>query len=260
MLSPRGMIANDERKLFFDSLALMLIVVLPVIIMSIFFAVKYRNRPHLKNRDYRPNWSHNTLLEIFWWGIPIIIVTVLGIFVWNKSHSLDPYRKLNVKGKPIIIQAIALRWKWLFIYPTQHIATLNYVYLPANRPVEFQITADAPMSSFVIPRLGGQIYAMAGMRTRLHLYSSIPGTYEGLNAQYNGTGFSDMHFKAHVITEQNFTNWVKNSQGNSNSLNVKIYKMLRKPTIAAPTQLYSSVYPDLFKKVMLVYMKDQSLN
>lgn len=260
MLSPRGIIADDQRKLFFDALGLMLIVVLPVIIMSIVFALKYR-KSNSKDKNYNPNWSHNTLLEVFWWGIPMVIVLILGIFAWNKSHTLDPYKKLKVQGRPVIIKAIALRWKWLFVYPSQNIATLNYVNLPEKRPVEFQITADAPMSSFFIPRLGGQIYAMAGMRTFLHLYSSFPGVYEGLNAQYNGNGFSDMHFKAHVLTQAKFMRWIREFHNTKHlDLNLLTYKFLRKPTVNAKPHDYNLVVDHLFEKIIKIYMQNNPLN
>jgi cytochrome o ubiquinol oxidase subunit II len=254
LLSPRGIIAHDERTLFFDALALMLVVVLPVIIMS--FAFAYRYRESHKTAHYRPDWSHNSFLELFWWGIPIVIIVALGILTWKKTHQLDPYRALNMPGKPLLVQAVALRWKWLFIYPEQNLATVNYVELPTNRPIEFWITADAPMSAFFIPRLGSQIYAMAGMRTRLHLYTSQPGVYEGLNTQFNGEGFSDMHFKAHVVNKKHFDQWVKQmkapTQG-AKKLTIPAYQQIVKPTIAAPPIFYASVQPGLFKRIMAQY-------
>jgi cytochrome o ubiquinol oxidase subunit 2 len=118
MLNPKGIIAYEQRKLFFDTLALMLIVVLPVIIMSITFVYHYQVSH--KTRDYKPNWSHNFYLEILWWGIPCLIILVLSIITWKKTHELDPYRPIaGQTQKPLLIQVIALPWKWLFIYPEQ---------------------------------------------------------------------------------------------------------------------------------------------
>lgn len=250
---PAGPVAADERKLFFDSVALMLIVVLPVIIMSFAFAYRYR-ASNVKKEDYKPNWSHSYLLETIWWTVPTVIVIILGVITWKKSHELDPYQPLAVKGKPLLIEAVALRWKWLFIYPEQNIATVNYVQIPKNRQVEFWITADAPMSAFFIPRLGSQIYAMAGMRTRLHLLAEKTGVYEGLNTQYNGEGFSEMHFKVHVGTDAAFHDWVHNVKTGPNALTLHNYASLTKPTIAVPVSYYSSVHPHLFKRIMDQYM------
>ena len=70
-----------------------------------------------------------------------------------------------------MIEVIALDWKWLFIYPKYNIATINYIEIPVDTQIRFNITSAAPMNSFIIPELGGQIYAMTGMITKLHLIS-----------------------------------------------------------------------------------------
>jgi cytochrome o ubiquinol oxidase subunit 2 len=255
VLDPKGWVAHQERELMFDTLALMLIVVVPVIIMS--FAFAYRFRTKKRRGAYHPEWSHNAMLELCWWGIPSVIIVVLGIFVWKSTHRLDPYRDLQVKGKKELVQAVALQWKWLFIYPKEGVASLNDLYLPVNQQVEFHITADAPMSAFDIPQLGGQIYAMAGMRTRLHLISSHPGTYEGLNTQLNGDGFADMHFKAHVVSQQQFQQWIAGLKQINKPLTLDKYKALYKPEMAAPAQYFSSVPPHLFMQIMMQYMTNK---
>lgn len=251
MLNPKGVVAVQERKLFFDSLALMLIVVIPVIIMSFAFVIRYR-ASH-KTADYKPNWSHNVFLEAIWWTVPCIIIVILGVMTWHMSHKLDPYRKLDVGGKPIVVQAVALRWKWLFIYPEQHIATVNYLEIPKDRQVEFWITADAPMSALFIPQLGSQIYAMAGMRTRLHLIGNHIGTYEGMDTQYNGDGFSEMRFKAHVVSPATYNLWLHTMRLRSKPLELAQYKKLVVPSIGNKPEYFSRVYPHLFKRIMQQY-------
>ena len=253
-LDPKGWVAEQERQLMFDTVALMLIVVLPVIIMS--FAFAYRYRAVKRRGQYQPNWSHSVLLELFWWGIPTVIIVILGIFVWHKSHQLDPYRKLDFPGEVEQIEVVSLQWKWLFIYPEEHIATINDLYLPVNKQVEFLITADSPMSSFGIPQLVGQIYAMAGMRTRLHLYSSHEGVYDGLNTHLNGDGFSYMHFPAHVASKDDFDHWVSMVRSKGSPLTFDSYAPLYKPTMNAPAQYFSSVEDGLFKAIMMQYMEN----
>lgn len=256
VLQPRGPIASDEKKLMMDCVALMLIVVIPVIIMSFAFSHRYSVK-NKKPGKYRPNWSHNVVLEAIWWGVPCIIIVALGIITWISSHKLDPYRRIDTVSKkpPMIIQAVALRWKWLFIYPKQNIATINEIDLPVGRQVEFYITSDAPMSAFFIPQLGSQIYAMAGMRTRLHLIGSVKGTYEGMNSQYNGEGFSDMHFKVHVTSQSDFQSWVNKVRASKPMLDIPEYQKIVKPSIADPVAYYRSVMPGLFMRIMDQYMK-----
>ena len=252
VLNPKGIIAYEERKLFFDTLALMLIVVLPVIVMSFTFVYHYQVSHRI--REYKPNWSHSLFLEALWWGIPCLIILVLAILTWKKTYELDPYHTINAQP-PLLIQVIALPWKWLFIYPQQNIATVNYLLLPAGQQVEYWITTDnVPMSAFFIPQLGSQIYAMAGMRTRLHLLTNQPGDYEGLNTQFNGDGFSDMHFPVHVVTADKMQAWVQQVQQSSNHLTDAVYSELLNPSIGNKPIFFSGVPTDLFKNVIDLYM------
>lgn len=255
MLNPKGIIALEQRKLFFDTLALMLIVVLPVIIMSITFVYHYQVSHRTK--DYKPNWSHNFYLEALWWGIPCVIILVLAIMTWKKTHELDPYRPIaGQTQKPLLVQVIALPWKWLFIYPDQNIATVNYLEIPLGEQVEYWITTDnVPMSAFFIPQLGSQIYAMAGMRTRLHLLANEAGTYDGLNTQYNGDGFSDMHFAVHVVEPRVLKQWFAEVKKSPDALTDASYNQLLYPSIADKPKLFSGVQNDLFNKVIMTYME-----
>ena len=254
MLNPKGIVAYQERKLFFDTLALMMIVVLPVIIMS--FAFIYHYQASHRIQDYKPNWSHSYFLEALWWGIPCVIIVILAILTWKKTHELDPFSKIPGHTEPtLLVQVIALPWKWLFIYPEQKIATVNYLALPLNSQVEFWMTTDnVPMSAFFVPQLGSQIYAMAGMRTKLHLVANQLGQFEGLNTQYNGDGFSDMHFTVDVMDMEKLQLWFSNVKKTARPLNDLAYQQLLIPTINYKTELYSDADPALFQQVIDLYM------
>lgn len=254
MLNPKGLIADQERKLFFDTLALMLIVVLPVIIMSFTFVYHYQASHRI--RAYKPNWSHSYFLESLWWGIPCVIIVILAILTWKKTYELDPYKRIpGLTQPPLLVQAIALPWKWLFIYPEQNIATVNDLVLPVGQQVEFWITADnAPMSAFFIPQLGSQIYAMAGMRTRLHLVANQTGDYLGLNALYNGDGFSDMNFTVHVVEPEQMQQWFNQTKSTSSALTDATYTSLLAPTTNNAPQYFSAAPSGLFDSVVMLYM------
>lgn len=176
ILDPKGQIAAEQKSLILTATALMLLVVIPVIVMTLVFAWKYRAGN--KEAAYEPKWSHSTKIEVVVWLIPCIIIAFLATLTWKSTHKLDPYRPLESDKKAIQVQVVALNWKWLFIYPEQQIASVNELVFPADTPVSFKITSDAAMNSFFIPQLGGQIYAMAGMQTQLHLIANEPGTYK----------------------------------------------------------------------------------
>ncbi len=253
LLNPKGIIAFEERKLFFDTMALMLIVVLPVIIMS--FAFVYHYQVSHRVRDYKPHWAHSYLLESLWWGIPCVIIVILAAMTWKATHVLDPYNRIPGHNQPpMLIQAIALPWKWLFIYPKENIATVNYLVVPVDQQVEYWMAADnVPMSAFFIPQLGSQVYVMAGMRTRLHLVANQKGVYDGLNTQYNGGGFSDMHFPVYVVDAKEMQQWVQKIK-KSAPLSDATYKDLLRPSIENTPRFYAGVMPDLFQNVVNTYM------
>lgn len=252
VMNPKGIIAFKERQLLIDASALMLMVVIPVIIMS--FAFVWRYHQSQDTSEYHPDWCHNTMLESIWWGVPIAIILILALMTWSLTHKLDPYKRIDVPGEVIEVQVIALPWKWLFIYPKENIATVNFLEIPKDRQVEFFFTNDnVPMSSFFIPQLGSQIYTMAAMRTRLYLVPTFEGTFTGLNSQYNGAGFSDMHFETKVVSEEEYKNWVQQSKNTPLKLTIDEYKQLRQPTMANAVQIFSETPAGLFQHTIDSY-------
>ena len=252
VLSPAGPIADKQRSLLFLATGVMLLIVLPVFSLTFYIAWKYRAGN--TKADYQPEWDHDFKLETIWWGFPCLIVLGLGFIAWSSSHSLDPFKPLQSSIRPLTIQVVALQWKWLFIYPEQQIASVNFLQIPTGRPVNFEITSDAPMNSFWIPRLGGQIYAMSGMSTQLHLMASEPGDYRGSSANISGVGFTNMHFIARAGSDSDFTRWVLQAKVSPNLLNSREYELLARPNSVKQPIYYSSYQSDLYSSVINKYM------
>lgn len=263
LIDAKGVIALQENKLLLTATLLMLVIVIPVILLTLFFAWRYRASNH--KATYAPEWAHSTLLEIIWWFIPCVIIAILATITWISSHTLDPYHSIYVVAKdqktqtarpvkPITIQVIALDWKWLFIYPEQNIATINFIQFPVNVPVEFFISAEGAMNSFSIPQLAGQVYAMAGMQTKLHLITDVPGDYKGFSANFSGDGFSDMKFIARASSQAEFEQWVKDVKKSPATLTTTQYKELTKPSIKHAVSYFSAADPQLFNNVVMKVM------
>lgn len=259
LLDPKGMVGVREKELIITALVLMLIVVIPVILMTIYFSYKYR----ASNTDveYTPEWSHSTKIEVVVWTIPIIIIAILGVITWRSTHELEPSVPLQSDVKPMTIEVVSLDWKWLFIYPEQQIATVNYVAFPKDVPVKFKITSDNIMNSFFIPQLGSQIYAMPGMVTRLHLIANHEGEFKGMSASYSGEGFSHMKFVANALPDQqSFDSWVNEVKSQPKMLHVfSDYQALAKPSEDVPVTYFSHVPHDLFSTVVMQFMGSHSM-
>lgn len=252
ILDPKGSIGVQEKHLIAISTWAMLIVVIPVIFLSLYFAWKYRATN--KSAEYRPSWAHSTTIEIVIWTIPTIIIAYLAYLTWVTSHSLDPYKPLESSTPPLEVQVVALDWKWLFIYPKEGVATVNQVAFPVNTPVNFEITSDSVMNAFFIPQLGGMIYAMAGMHTKLHLDAHEAGDYAGLSANFSGRGFSDMKFRALALSQSDYDAWVQKVKSSSGSaLSFDSFKELAKPSEANPVQYYPTVQGDVFGQILAQY-------
>lgn len=231
---------------------LSLIVVVPVFAMTAYIAWNYREGN--TKAKYQPNWDHSQLAESIWWFIPLALISILAAITWVSSHRLDPYKPLASTNNPLTIQVVALQWKWLFIYPQQDIASVNYVQLPVDTPVTFEITADAPMNSFWIPQLGGQVYAMAGMQTKLHLMASEAGNYRGSSANISGEGFAGMKFTAHASSQEDFDQWVQTAKQSPKQLGKGEYTALAKPSKDNKVATYAAADENLYHTIMMKYM------
>jgi cytochrome o ubiquinol oxidase subunit II len=248
VLDPKGPIGEQERTIILTATALMLLVVVPVIAMILVFAWRYRASN--EKAEYAPEWSHSTRIEAVVWGIPIAIILILGTICWRTSHQLDPFKPLASTVRPVRIDAVAMDWKWLFIYPNQGVATLNEVAMPVGVPVVFHITSATVMNSFFIPRLGSQIYAMANMQTAVNLLASRPGTYRGLSANFSGDGFSGMTFKALALSQGDYAKWLAKVKASPRTLDAAGYAALGKPSENVPVAYYSAVPPRLFPQIV----------
>ncbi|NRA70258.1 MAG: ubiquinol oxidase subunit II [Gammaproteobacteria bacterium] len=250
LFDPKGPVGEEAKWLIIISVALMLIVIIPVLMMIFYFPYKYRKSN--TQAEYKPDWEHSTKIEIVVWTVPTLIIIALSYVTYETSHSLDPRKPLSDE-KHMTIQVVAMDWKWLFIYPEQGIATINEISIPVNTPVEFLITSDTVMNSFFIPRLGSQIYAMAGMENRLHLMADQPGTFRGVSANYSGFGFSGMKFKVHATDQQGFDDWVAKVKSSPQLLNKETLSQLRVQSKDHKIEYFSTVGPHQFKQIIQRY-------
>ena len=255
LLQPAGDVAVQQRDVLLASVWLMLLIIVPVLVVIVLFAWRYRAS---NKATYHPEWDHSTALEVAIWAAPLTIVVALGALTWVSTHVLDPYRPIAriaphrpVAGaKPLTVEVVALDWKWLFIYPDLGIATVNELAAPIDTPINFKITASSVMNSFYVPALAGQIYAMPGMQTPLHAVINKVGDYEGFSANYSGAGFSDMKFKFHAQSPAAFQAWVNAAKTGGDTLDRAKYLRLVLPSERDPAHTYAVVAPDLYQAIL----------
>lgn len=249
---PKGIIAQSILHLILLNFILMWLIIVPTYIFLFAVVYKYCIKGE-KGPDQEA--SSHPWGELILWILPAIIVLVMSFVLWDKTHELNPYKPLESEVKPLMVEVVALDWKWLFIYPELGIASLNYLHIPEKTPIHLRLTADeAPMNSFWIPQLSGQIYAMTGMTTQLHLMADGLGEYRGHAVEINGEGYSGMTFLTKSSSQKEFEAWVAEVKKSPSQLTEEVYAEMVKPAIDQSIRLFSDVKPDLFHHIILKYM------
>lgn len=252
VLNPSGTIADQQFVLIMITVVLGVFVVIPVFILLFVIAWKYRATN--KTAKYEPELDGNRGLEALWWGIPLVIIFLLAIITWVSTHALDPYKKLESEVTPVKVQVVSLDWKWLFIYPDYNVATLNYMNMPKDTPIELTLTSDAPMNSFWVPALAGQVYTMTGMSTKLHFMSDSVGTFNGASANISGEGYADMSFKVYSQNETDFEAWMRKATQSPDILNDSRYKELATRGIDTSEKTFTLESAGLYHSIVMKYM------
>lgn len=255
LLNPKGFIANEQNKLLINSTLIMLGFGVPVIATVYFFIWKYRESN--PNTDHSSETTTNKAFLLFAWGGPMVIVAIIASLMLPATQQLHPGKQIESSNEQITVQVVALNWKWLFIYPEQNIATVNFAQIPIDTPIRFELTADeAPMNSFWIPHLGGMLYAMTGHVNPLNLIADTTGDYSGGAAEINGRGLAGMKFTTRVSSQTDFDAWVAKTQQSSQPLNATEYEKLLKPSENNPPAHYSNPDADLYNKIVSKYSGD----
>jgi len=260
LVNAGGQLGEQQSLLIMLSFFLMLLVVIPTLVMAVWFPFWYRETN--KEAEYWPKWNHSNIIEIFAWGVPILIIGVLAPTAYITSHSMDPRVSLvgkyeNTENREITIQAVSMDWKWVFFYPEEDIATVNEIAIPVNTPIKFLITSDTVMNSFFIPELGSQIYAMGGMENRLHLISNKEKVMRGISANYSGFGFSGMRFAVHSVDNEQYDAWVNKVKSSNKVFDQTAYQRLRgKQTKDHPVEHFADIVDnDQFNNIIRKYYK-----
>ena len=243
-----GPVAAETWHLYIIVGAVLVFVAGPVLLLTPIMAWHYR----LSNRNhaYRPRWIFSWWIEGLIWLPPTGIVIGLALVLWQYTHHLDPYRRLASTRPAIAVQAVALDWKWLFIYPDARIAAVNQLAIPVDTPVHIDLTSGTVMQSMLVPQLAGQIYAMAGMRTQLNLAATRPGTFRGENTQYNGDGFQNEKFAVIALPRPQYDAWLARVRAAARPLDDAALAKLRARSVIARPIFFSSVPKGLFGHIM----------
>ena len=248
VLNPKGPIGDGNAMLLVDSVAIMLVIVVPTIVATLVAAWWYRSSN--TRARYLPDFEYSGQLELIVWAIPLLTIMLLGGVTWIGAHDLDPAKPIVSKEEPLNVQVVSLDWKWLFIYPDQHVASVNRLVVPAGTPIRFSLTSGSVMTAFFVPQLGSMIYTMNRMRTQLYLAADDPGVFRGLATQISGDGFADMHFEVEAKSQQDFYDWLGKARADGPELTPESYIELSKQSVVPAPYTFRTVADGLFDKIL----------
>lgn len=230
VLNPQGPNAKNLAGLISWSFWLMLIIIAVVFTLFTIIIIKYREKP--ENMGYEPPEQHgNTLLEIIWTIVPIIIVIALAIPTVKSTYALEKPPESSKNKQPIEVYVTSANWKWIFSYPKEGIETVNYLKIPAGTPIKFKLTSVGPMNAFWVPELGGMKYTMDNMVMDLYLQADKPGDYLGRSANFSGKGFTDMEFTVEAQTQADYDKWVQQVKETAAPLTKQKYEKIIEPGV-----------------------------
>ena len=248
VLDPQGPVGTAQKMILIDSLAIMLAIVVPTIAAT--FAFAWWFRASNARARYLPDWVFSGRIELIVWGIPLLVIMLLGGVAWIGSHDLDPAKPLTSDTPPLEVQVVSLDWKWLFIYPSQGVASVNQLVIPAATPIHFSLTSASVMNVFFVPQLGSMIYAMNGMTTQLNLQADSPGTFLGLSAHFSGDGFPGMHFDVLALPTERFTDWIETVRNTGPTLDPGSYTALARQSLNIAPFTFRAADPGLFQQIV----------
>jgi cytochrome o ubiquinol oxidase subunit 2 len=248
VLNPVGPVGGADRTILLDSLAIMLVIVVPTIICGWAFAWWFRASN--KRAQRLPNFAYSGSIELVVWSIPLLTILLLGGVIWVGSHQLDPAEPIASPNKTLEVQVVSLDWKWLFIYPDQGVASVNRLVIPVGTPAHFTLTSASVMNAFFIPRLGSMIYTMNGMADHLNLEADKPGVYFGESSHFSGDGFPGMHFAVDAVRPADFAAWTARVKSAGPTLDTASYTALEKQSIDVRPFTYGSATPGLFQTIV----------
>ena len=258
VLRPSGDIASQQSDLIVYATILMLLIIVPVILLTLYFAWHFRSTND--EAKYEPDWDHSISLEIVVWTVPLAIIICLAGLTWVATHRLNPYddlrrisetQPIDPEVEPMTVYAIAMDWKWMFIYPEEGIATINEAAVIVDRPIEWKLTSDTVMNAFFVPAMAGMIYAMAGMETELNAVMNEPGTFEGFSGNYSGAGYSYMRFDLHSYDEGGYEAWVEKVKSEAKTdLNRDTFVQAAQRSVDHPVTYYNGVAEGLWDRIL----------
>ena len=208
-----------------------ILIVMTLVTLFVLFLLFYVSFRFSAKRNPIPSTTtHNTVVEVLWTAIPIVILVVLAI----PSFKLL-YQQEKSENYDMTVKVIGHQWYWEYEYPDHgdfyfesymvqdedlqdgdlRLLTVdNPLVIPANKNIQILITAGDVLHSWAVPSMGLKTDAVPGRLNETWVNVKEPGIYRGQCSEICGTGHGFMPVVVKVLPESEFIAWANEAKNN----------------------------------------------
>ncbi|MHA1151234.1 MAG: cytochrome c oxidase subunit II [Alphaproteobacteria bacterium] len=215
-----------ERMVDFHNLLLVVTTLITGFVLLLLLYVMYR---FSEKRNPTPSkTTHNTVIEVLWTTVPVIILVLIAIPSFKLLYYAD-----RVEDADMTIKAIGHQWYWSYEYPDHGdftfdgfmlsddereegqprlLATDTFVVLPVDTKIRLLVTADDVLHSFAMPAFGIKLDANPGMINETWMEITREGTYYGQCSEICGAGHTYMPIAIKAVSKEAFDEWTEQAK------------------------------------------------
>ena len=215
-----------ERIADFHNLLMVIISLITVFVVLLLLYVMVR---FSERRNPVPSkTTHNTLIEVLWTTVPVIILVIIAIPSFKLLYYSD-----RIEDADMTVKAIGHQWYWSYEYPDHGdftfdgimlsdderkagqprlLATDNLVVLPVDTNIRLLVTADDVLHNFALPAFGIKLDANPGKINETWVRITREGTFYGQCSEICGTGHSYMPIAIKAVSKVAFDEWVERAK------------------------------------------------
>ena len=189
-------------------------------------------RFHHQRHPVAQQWSHNTVLEVVWTLVPVLILVAIAFPSFKLLYAMD-----RTENADYTLKVTGHQWYWSYAYPDQNISfdanlvqddsleagqprlltTDQHVVVPVGAVIRVQATADDVIHSWSLPAFGVKIDAVPGRLNETWFKAERPGMYYGQCSQLCGINHGFMPIQIEAVSKEDFDAWVAQAAQKSSS-------------------------------------------
>ena len=221
---PAGIIATKATDLHNFLLVVITLISVFVLGLLVYVSIKFREKPNVKPSKT----SHNTLVEIIWTVVPVLILVVIAIPSFKLLYLTEADKPVDM-----VVKVTGAQWYWNYEYPDEEISFDSYIIaeedlkddqkrmldvdnplvVPEGTRIKFLITGNDVMHSFFVPSLALQVYSIAGRVNEI--WTEVPlgnKKYYGQCNQICGVNHAYMPIVIKAVPKDEYEEWLKKAK------------------------------------------------